>query len=165
MGVNIIRTDSVRDLKLQSSGVTPPRDWGDAEQVRAAKLQEIGLACTAAIYAGIEVEDAHYSLTEHDQTELMAQNAAIAAGAQAVPYHADGQLCRMYPAEEFADLAQAATAHVFYHRTYCNHLNAWIRRAELPELAGIAYGAELPEDLAEHMAGVLAAAGGKTDAV
>ena len=165
MGVNIIRTDSVRDLKLQSSGVTPPRDWGDAEQVRAAKLQEIGLACTAAIYAGIEVEDAHYSLTEHDQTELMAQNAAIAAGAQAVPYHADGQLCRMYPAEEFAALAQAATAHVFYHRTYCNHLNAWIRRAELPELAGIAYGAELPEDLAEHMAGVLAAAGGKTDAV
>ena len=165
MGVNIIRTDSVRDLKLQSSGVTPPRDWGDAEQVRAAKLQEIGLACTAAIYAGIEVEDAHYSLTEHDQTELMAQNAAIAAGAQAVPYHADGQLCRMYPAEEFAALAQAATAHVFYHRTYCNHLNAWVRRTELPELAGIAYGAELPEDLAEHMAGVLAAAGGKTDAV
>ena len=51
MGVNIIRTDSVRDLKLQSSGVTPPRDWGDAEQVRAAKLQEIGLACTAAITA------------------------------------------------------------------------------------------------------------------
>ena len=165
MGVNIIRTDSVRDLKLQSSGVTPPRDWGDAEQVRAAKLQEIGLACTAAIYAGIEVEDAHYSLTEHDQTELMAQNAAIAAGAQAVPYHADGQLCRMYPAEEFAALAQAATARVFYHRTYCNHLNAWVRRTELPELAGIAYGAELPEDLAEHMAGVLAAAGGKTDAV
>ncbi len=164
MGVNIIRTDSVRDLKLQSSGVTPPRDWGDAEQVRAAKLQEIGLACTAAIYAGIEVEDAHYSLTEHDQTELMAQNAAIAAGAQAVPYHADGQLCRMYPAEEFAALAQAATAHVFYHRTYCNHLNAWVRRAELPELAGIAYGAELPEDLAEHMAGVLSAAGGADDA-
>ncbi len=164
MGVNIIRTDSVRDLKLQSSGVTPPRDWGDAEQVRAAKLQEIGLACTAAIYAGIEVEDAHYSLTEHDQTELMAQNAAIAAGAQAVPYHADGQLCRMYPAEEFAALAQAATAHVFYHRTYCNHLNAWVRQAELPELAGIAYGAELPEDLAEHMAGVLSAAGGADDA-
>ena len=165
MGVNIIRTDSVRDMKLQSSGVTPPRDWGDAEQVRAAKLQEIGLACTAAIYAGVDVGDAHYSLTEHDQTELMAQNAAIAAGAQAVPYHADGQLCRMYPAEEFAALAQAATAHVFYHRTYCNHLNAWVRRAELPELAGIAYGAELSEDLAEHMAGVLAAAGGKTDAV
>ncbi len=162
MGLNVIRTDSVRDLKLQSSGVTPPRDWGDAEQVRAAKLQEIGLACTAAIYAGVDVGDAHYSLTEHDQTELMAQNAAIAAGARAVPYHADGQLCRMYPAEEFAALAQAATAHVFYHRTYCNHLNAWIRRAELPELAGIAYGAELPEDLAEHMEAVLEAAGDRS---
>ena len=156
------KKDSVKELRMRAAGVTPPRDWGDAEQVRAAKLQEIGLACTAAIYAGIEVEDAHYSLTEHDQTELMAQNAAIAAGAQAVPYHADGQLCRMYPAEEFAALAQAATAHVFYHRTYCNHLNAWIRRAELPELAGIAYGAELPEDLAEHMEAVLEAAGDRS---
>lgn len=160
MGLNVIRTDSVRDLKLQSSGVTPPRDWGDAEQVRAAKLQEIGLACTAAIYAGVDVGDAHYSLTEHDQTELMAQNAAIAAGARAVPYHADGQLCRMYPAEEFAALAQAATAHVFYHRTYCNHVNAWIARADLAELDSIKYGAELPADLAKSMAAIIAAAGG-----
>ena len=69
--------------------------------------------------------------------KLMAQYSTIKEGAPAVPYHADGELCRMYPAEEFASLAQAATAHVFYHRTYCNHLNVWIRRAGLEELAGI----------------------------
>ncbi len=163
MGLNIIRTDSVRDLALAGSGITPPKDWGDAAQVRAAKLQEAGAACSAAIYAGVDVGEAHYSLTEHDQTELMAQLATVKEGAAAVPYHADGELCRMYPAEEFAALARAATAHVFYHRTYCNHLNAWIRRAGLEELAGIAYGAALPEDLAAHMAAVLAAAGGSTE--
>ena len=154
------KKDSVKELRMRAAGVTPPRDWGDAEQVRAAKLQEIGLACTAAIYAGVDVGDAHYSLTEHDQTELMAQNAAIAAGAQAVPYHADGELCRMYTAAEFSALAQAATAHVFYHRTYCNHVNAWIARAGLDELAAIEYGAELPADLAASMAQIMQEAGG-----
>lgn len=164
MGYTQIRTDSVRELRMRGIGVTPPRDWSDVEQVREAKRQEIGAACSAAIYAGVNVGDSHYSLTEHDQTEIMAhQYAAIKEGAAAVPYHADGELCRMYPAEEFAALAQAATAHVFYHRTYCNHVNAWIKRAELEELAGITYGAELPEDLAQSMAAIMGAAGGESD--
>ena len=67
------REDSIRDMKLERLGVTPPQDWNDVEQVRTAKKAEIGLACSAAIYAGIDVGGAHYSLTEHDQTELMAQ--------------------------------------------------------------------------------------------
>ena len=165
MGVQILRKDSVKELSMKAAGITPPKDWGDVEQVREAKRQEMGAACSAAIYAGVDVGEAHYSLTEHDQTEIMAQYTLVKEGAPAVPYHADGQLCRMYPAEEFAALAQAATAHVFYHRTYCNHLNAWIRRAGLEELAGIAYGGPLPEDLAQSMAAILSAAGGGNDAV
>ena len=163
MGLNIIRKDSVKELRMAQAGVTPPKDWGDAAQVREAKRQEVGAACSAAIYAGIDVGEAHYSLTEHDQTELLAQYAAVREGAAAVPYHADGELCRMYPAEEFAALAQAATGHVFYHRTYCNHLNAWINRAGLGELAGITYGAALPDDLAQSMAAILEAAGGSAE--
>ena len=130
------REDSIRDMKLERLGVTPPQDWNDVEQVRTAKKAEIGLACSAAIYAGIDVGGAHYSLTEHDQTELMAQFQTVKEGAEEVPYHADGELCRMYTAEEFTALTQAATAHVFYHRTYCNHLNAWIKRAGLDEIPG-----------------------------
>ena len=156
------REDSVRGLRLKSLGITPPKDWNDVEQVRTAVKQEVGMACTAAIYAGITVGDSHYSLTEHDQTEIMAQYTAVKDGAAAVPYHADGELCRMYPAEEFTALAQTATGHVFYHRTYCNHMNAWIARADLAELDRITYGAALPEDLAEHMQEVVSAAGGMT---
>lgn len=153
------RKDSVRGLRMERMGITPPRDWSDAEQVRAAVRQEIGLACSAAIYAGVDVGKRHYSLMEHDQTEIMAQYTTVKEGAAAVPYHADGELCRMYPAEEFAALAQTATAHIFWHRTYCNHVNAWIGRADLEELMGIVYGAELPEDLAASMAAVINAAG------
>ena len=77
------REDSIRDMKLERLGVTPPQDWNDVEQVRTAKKAEIGLACSAAIYAGIDVGGAHYSLTEHDQTELMAQFQTVKEGAKA----------------------------------------------------------------------------------
>ena len=143
------REDSIRDMKLERLGVTPPQDWNDVEQVRTAKKAEIGLACSAAIYAGID-----------DQTELMAQFQTVKEGAKEVPYHADGELCRMYTAEEFTALTQAATAHVFYHRTYCNHLNAWIKRAGLDEIPAIVYGADLPADLAASMAALIEKAGG-----
>lgn len=153
------KPDSIRNMRLAAKGVTPPGDWADVEQVRAAKQAEMGADCTAAIYAGVEVGGKRYSLTEHDQTELMAQLANVKEGAPAVPYHAGGELCRMYPAEEFAEVAQAATAHVLYHRTYCNHLNAWVKQAELAELDGIFYGVDLPDELAQSMAAILAAAG------
>lgn len=156
------RVDSVRDRQLANMGITPPDDWSNLEQVRTVKKREIGVACTAAIYAGVEVRGKRYSLTEHDQTELMAQLQTIKEGAPAVLYHADGELCRMYPAAEFAEIATAATAHVFYHRTYCNHMNAWIKRATMKQLDKIIYGAELPKDLAESMAEILAAEAGET---
>ena len=99
------RKDSVRELRLKQQGITPPKDWNNVEQVRAVVKQQIGAACSAAIYAGVDVGGSHYSLTEHDQTELRAQAQAVNEGAQAVPYHADGELCRMYPAAEFSALA------------------------------------------------------------
>ncbi|MDR1736244.1 MAG: hypothetical protein LBR85_05170 [Oscillospiraceae bacterium] len=154
------KEDSIRDRRLVNMGITPPDNWNSVTQVRAVKKAEIGAACTTAIYAGVEVGGKHYSLTEHDQTELMAQLQTIKEGAAAVPYHADGELCRMYPAAEFGAIAAAATAHVFYHRTYCNHVNAWIKKATLKQLDAITYGAELPADLAESMGAILAAAGG-----
>jgi len=151
---------SIRDKRLREQGITPPNDWNDLEQVRAVVKKEIGAACTAVIYAGIEVNGAHYSLTKHDQTELMAQYQTVKEGATAVVYHADGELCRIYTAAEFTAVAKAATEYIFYHRTYCNHLNAWIRRATMEQLSGITYGAPLPKDLADSMAAVLAAAAG-----
>lgn len=81
-------------------------------------------------------------------------------------YHLDGGLCALYPAGAIQAIAQAATAHKLYHTTYYNHLAAWVRRCEsAEEVSAITYGAELPEDLAEHMAAILEAAGGGVDAV
>lgn len=134
------------------------------EELRAAKEDELSAACNAAIVAGMDVETSqgaeHFSLQETDQINLTTALSAVQAGAAGYPYHADGQLCRMFSAAEIQAIAQASIEHKLYHTTLCNHLLTWARRAETAEeLEGIAYTTEgLPEDLAANMAQVLAAA-------
>lgn len=141
------------------------------EDKRAAKHAEISAASEAAIYAGMDVETTqgteHFSLTEKDQINLTTAKNEIDKGAAFYPYHTDDTLCRIFTAEEINAIAQASIAHKIYHTTYCNHLFEWIRRADAAELAGITYGAELPDDLAAHMQEILTQAGAvaETEAV
>lgn len=141
------------------------------EAVQAEKLAQLSAACSAAITAGCDVElpdgsAGHISLTAEDQINLTNARAAVEAGARAYPYHLDGELCALYPAEDILAMGEQAAAHKLYHTTYYNHLAAWVRRCGTAEEAeNITYGAELPEDLAENMAAILAGAGGGLDAV
>lgn len=136
----------------------------ELEALRPEKLVELSEACYAAIVKGFAVELAdgsteHFAMEETDQINLTAALAAVEQGAPGYPYHADGQLCRIYTAADITTIAKAATAHKMYHTTYCNHAMTWARRAKTgDELAGIYYGATLPEDLAENMAEVLSSA-------
>ena len=133
----------------------------DISALREDKAEEISEACHASIVAGIDVTlsdgtNGHFALEETDQINLTTAFNAVQQGATGYPYHADGQLCKMYPAADILAISEAATAHKLYHTTYCNHLMAWSRRAEtVDELSGITYGAELPEDLAANMAEVM----------
>ena len=134
------------------------------EELRADKEVEISNACNAAIVAGMDVETSqgteHFALQETDQINLTTAYNAVISGAANYPYHADGQLCRMFTAEEITAISTASISHKLYHTTLCNHLLTWVRRAETAEeLGSITYSADnLPEDLAANMAQVLAAA-------
>ena len=140
------------------------------EIVRADKLAELSDACNAAITAGMDVETTqgteHFSLQETDQINLTTALSAVQSGAAGYPYHADGQLCRLFTAAEIQAIAAASVKHKLYHTTLCNHLLTWARRAETKEeLSGITYAADgMPEDLAANMAAVLAAAAGDNNA-
>jgi hypothetical protein len=128
-----------------------------SRSVREIKLAELSGASNADIVAGFEHADGeHYSLTIEDQKNILALSLAASQG-QSVPYHADGEPCRVYAPEEFTALAEAATAHTVYRTTYYNFLKQWVLRCETPEdIAEIYYGAQLPEDLAAGMAAILA---------
>lgn len=138
-----------------------PEPPSDLPGLKAAKQEELSEACHNAIVAGIDVElsdgtTGHFSLEETDQINLTTAYGAVQDGAAGYPYHADGQLCKMYPATDITAISQAAASHKLYHLTYCNHLMAWVKRVETAdELAVITYGADLPEDLAANMQEVL----------
>jgi hypothetical protein len=132
-------------------------------QARTDKLSEISDTCEKTIYAGVDVTlptgtTAHFSLTEKDQINITAAQTAIKAGATQFPYHADGDLCRMYSGEEIAAIETAATKFVLYHTTYCNHLNRWIDRSTSEdEIRAIYYGIPLPDDLKTSMDAIVGA--------
>ena len=140
------------------------------EEIRADKLAELSSSCNDAITAGMDVETTqgteHFSLQETDQINLTTALSAVQSGAAGYPYHADGQLCRLFTAAEIQAIAAASVKHKLYHTTMCNHLLTWARRAETrEELSGITYSADgLPDDLAANMAEVLSAAAGDNNA-
>ena len=140
------------------------------DEIRANKLAELSASCNAAITAGMDVETTqgteHFSLKETDQINLTTALSAVQSGAAGYPYHADGQLCRLFTSAEIQAIAAASVKHKLYHTTLCNHLLTWARRAETKEeISGITYAADgLPEDLAANMAAMLAASAGDNNA-
>ena len=89
----------------------------------------------------------HFSLTEHDQLNLFGKQAQLAAGAERLEYHADGQPCRYYSAADMEAIAQAAMWHVSYHTTYCNAINMWIAGCQTAEEDDqIFYGGDVSEE-------------------
>jgi len=167
----VLRTDTVADyLRHYMDGTTlvltnaPEPAGPDLETVRTAKLDELSAAAQAAIIAGCDVTlsddtTGHISLTPEDQINLSTAQAAVQGGASGYPYHLDGQLCKVYSAEDILIMGKAAVAHILYHTTYCNHLRAWAQRiTTADELPAITYGATLPDDLKANMEAIISAA-------
>ena len=142
----------MRNLIERVDAVAPEKKKPETlEEFKTAKKQEISQACEQIIYAGISVTLAdgiveHFALTEHDQLNLFGKQTQLAAGAERLEYHSDGQPCRYYSAADMQTIIAAAMQHVSYHTTYCNALNMWITGCEtIEELQQIYYGADVPE--------------------
>lgn len=127
------------------------------EELKEVKKAEINAACGQAVCNGITVELStgfeHFSLSQSDQLNLFGLQAQLAAGAEQIVYHADGQPCRFYPASDIAMLVENAMFHVSYHVTYGNSMKMWIESVKTAEeLQELFYGANIPE---EHQSEVL----------
>lgn len=130
------------------------------QKAKKEKAREVKGKCETTIYDGVDVETdfgvEHFSLSTHDQQNLSTIKMILAGGAEMYPYHAGGQPCALYSAEDLNRLIETATAHIVYHTTYCNLLCVWIARETDEDVVnGIYYGIDLPEDLAEYMNNLL----------
>lgn len=119
------------------------------DKIRGEKLLELSAACNASIVAGVDVEMGgevyHFSLKTEDQLNLMSLQAMVMAGQTAVPYHADGQECRFFSAEEFNLIATAATNWKLYHESYYNSMRSYINTLEdAATINAISYGDAVP---------------------
>ena len=132
--------------------VNPPEPYVPTfAELQASKKQEISTACEQTIYSGVSViladgSTEHFALTEHDQLNLFGKQVQLAAGAEQMEYHSDGQPCRYYSAADMKNIVEKAMWHVSYHTTYCNALNMWISGAQTAEeIQQIFYGTDVPE--------------------
>lgn len=107
------------------------------------KITEMSAICQTTITNGIDYNDEHYRLNTTDQINLTSLYSLAQLG-QSVPYHADGQVCRIYTPEEMIGLAQAGTQWIIYHTTYFNLLKHQIlEMSTVEEVEAVTYGMEL----------------------
>ena len=127
-----------------------PNERASVEFLRTAKLKEISNMCHQTIEEGFdfEVKDEikHFSLDTQDQLNLMMLS-EMAQTEDEIPYHADGEECIFYTAEEILDIVSAANAFKIYHTTYHNALKAYVKSLDTTEeLVAVEYGMEIPEE-------------------
>lgn len=121
------------------------------ENVISRKKSELSAECEKAIIAGVDVGDAHYSLTIEDQANILALTPLAQAGSS-VFYHQDGEMCREYSSQEFNEIVTEATVFKTLQTTYCNLLMRQVETmTDAEEVKAVEYGVtELTGEFAER---------------
>ena len=121
------------------------------ENIISKKKTELSAECEKTIIAGVDVGDAHYSLTIEDQANILALTPLAQAG-NSVFYHQDGEMCREYSSDEFLAVVNAATVFKTLQTTYCNLLMRQVEAmTDAEEIRAVKYGVtELTGEFAER---------------
>ncbi len=129
--------------------------------VKSCKIDEMNLTCSRVITDGFDtvLSDElphHFSLTTQDQLNLITLSSLIASGETAIPYHADGELCKFFSAEDIQTILASATNFKTYQVSYYNSLKAYIESLnDIDTISAITYGIEIPEDYQSDVLRVL----------
>ena len=115
------------------------------------KKSELSAECEKTIVAGVDVGDAHYSLTIEDQANILALTPLAQAG-NSVFYHSDSNMCCEYSSDEFLAVVNAATVFKTLQTTYCNLLMRQVEAmTDAEEVRAVKYGVtELTGEFAER---------------
>nr|DAV11651.1 MAG TPA: protein of unknown function (DUF4376) [Caudoviricetes sp.] len=115
-------------------------------QAKQRKINEISLTSQSMIINGVEFNSKRYRLNTTDQINMSALSAMAQMGNK-VPYHADGEICRIFEPEEMVQLAQTATNWIVYHTTYFNLLKHQILEYDnLEDVEKVYYGTKLKDE-------------------
>lgn len=137
------------------------KDTSTLEFIITSKISELSDCCNKAITSGFDVElsdgkISHFSLSTQDQLNLITLSTLVASGENAIPYHADGELCKFYTPEDVMKILNAATAHKTFHVSYYNSLKTYVSSLDdINIISAIQYGVDIPEDYQSDVLKVL----------
>ena len=108
-----------------------PPQYDSIEATKTAKLAEISKSCEDYIYAGTNVTlpdntTEHFTYTLADQSNISEMFTAVMAGATEYPYHADGEICKIYTKEQITTIYGTLSLFKTEATTYHNSLKAQI---------------------------------------
>lgn len=131
-------------------------------QAKQRKINEISLTSQSMIINGVEFNGKRYRLNTTDQINMSALSAMAQIGNK-VPYHADGEICRIFEPEEMIQLAQTATSWIVYHTTYFNLLKHQILEYDnLEDVEKVYYGIKLKDEY-QQIINTIVSSGSTTD--
>lgn len=131
-------------------------------QAKQRKINEVSLTSQSMIINGVEFNGKRYRLNTTDQINMSALSAMAQMGNK-VPYHADGEICRIFEPEEMVQLAQTATSWIVYHTTYFNLLKHQILEYDnLEDVEKVYYGIKLKNEY-QQIINTIVSSGSTTD--
>ena len=127
-GVKVVDTIEVNQEALDAFKATLP---DPADSAKAEKIAEIKKDCEDYIYAGTDVTYAdgateHFTYNLADQSNISEMFTAVMAGATEYPYHADGEICKIYTKEQIVAIYGTLSLFKTEATTYHNSLKAQI---------------------------------------
>lgn len=129
------------DITVNGTSVT----YSHASVVEAKqnKIAEITNACATAITSGVDFAGKHYSYTSEDQANILNLVTMSETGLD-LPYHADGESCRLYSAQEILTIYVKGEVNITKNTTYQNQLKLYVKSCDTVEqINAVQYGVEL----------------------
>ena len=128
-GVKVVDTIEVNQEALDAYKATLP---DPTDSIKAEKIAEIKKDCEDYIYAGTSVTYSdgateHFTYNLADQSNISEMFTAIMAGATEYPYHADGEICKIYSKEQIVTIYGTLSLFKTEATTYHNSLKAQIK--------------------------------------
>ena len=127
-GIKYVASIEVNQETLDVFKATLP---DPADSAKAEKIAEIKKDCEEYIYAGTDVTYAdgvkeHFTYSLVDQSNISEMFTAIMAGATEYPYHADGEICKIYSKEQIVTIYGTLSLFKTEATTYHNSLKAQV---------------------------------------
>lgn len=134
------------------------------EEVKKEKIAQLSSTCEQCIYNGVTMEidgeTKHFSYKSEDQVNLgNALQLAQVTGLD-VPYHADGDNCKLYTPEQIVELYVQQMTNLTHNQTYFNQLRMYVETLEEKgDVENVIYGQDLTEKYLDKYTEIMTQAG------